>query len=86
MAKTSRKIQFLNFLNEEAALVVFLFYMYASLCLHIEQMHCVSSKINTVIFLFTVSIVQIVQEAKERKKRKEMGWDDEYLVSYNMVS
>lgn len=27
----------------------------------------------------------IDQEAKDRKKRKEMGWDDEYLVSFHNI-
>ena len=27
----------------------------------------------------------IDQEAKDRKKRQEMGWDDEYLVSFHNI-
>jgi len=27
----------------------------------------------------------IDQEAKDRNKRKEMGWDDEYLVSFHNI-
>lgn len=38
----------------------------------------------TVCYFFIIIII-IDQEAKDRNKRKEMGWDDEYLVSFNNI-
>ena len=41
--------------------------------------YCVGISIVNFVVLF-------LQEAKERKKRKEMGWDDEYLVTKEMIT